>query len=93
MIIPGTVERSLLLNLALQTICNFILQSGSLITISNNSSLQLVLKIELISISNTIIKVVEKFKLRLQDDCNFESNSTQTIEPKQNTLIELISDP
>lgn len=63
-IIPGTVERSLFLNSALQTICNFILQSGSLITFSNHSSLQLTLKIELISAA---IKI-EQFRLRLQDD-------------------------
>lgn len=64
-IIPGTVERSLFLNSALQTICNFILQSGSLITFSNHSSLQLTPKIELISVA---IKIVKQFRLRLQDD-------------------------
>ena len=66
-ILPGTVERSLLLNSALQTICNFILQSGSLITFSNHSSLQSVLKIKLISVA---IKIVEQFRLPLQDDHN-----------------------
>lgn len=89
-IIPGTVERSLLLNSALQTICNFILQSGSLITFSNHSSLQSVLKIELISVA---IKIVEQFRLRLQDDHNLKSNSNQVPDPKENTLIEFISDP
>ena len=48
-------------------ICNFILQSGSLITFSNHSSLQSVLKIELINIA---IKILEQFRLRLQDDHN-----------------------
>lgn len=74
MIIPGALERSLLLNSALQIICNFILQSGSLITFSNNSSLQSVLKIELINIA---INIAENLKLGLQDDCNYESNSNQ----------------
>lgn len=66
-IIPDTVERILLLNLTLQTICNFILQSGSLITFSNHSSLQSVLIIELINIA---IKIVEQFRLKLQYDHN-----------------------
>lgn len=79
-----TAGRSLLLNPALQTICNFILQSGSLITFSNNSPLQSVLKIELM---NAAIKIVQ-FKIRLQDDRNYESNSNQVREPKENTLAE-----
>lgn len=79
MIIPGTLERSLLLNSALQIICNFILQSGSLITFSNNSSLQSVLKIELINIA---INIAENLKLGLQDDCNYDSNSNQVWKPK-----------
>lgn len=63
-IIPGTVVRSLLLNSAVQIICKFILQSGSLITLPNHSSLQSVLKIELI---NVAIKIVEQFRPRLQE--------------------------
>lgn len=63
--IASTGERSLLLNSALQTICNFILQSGSLITFSSHSLLQSVPKIEPIGVA---IKIIEQFWLRLQDD-------------------------
>lgn len=74
-----TVKKRLCLKQTLQIICNFIQQSGSLIPFLNHSSLQSVLKIELINIAT---KIAEQVRFRLQSSDGKGTQLDQVLDPE-----------